>query len=423
MRKKRKICRGIALACFCLCAKAAEAQEVTLHEADSLFLHNNLELLAARCNVSAADAETAQARLYANPVVGLQQNVYNRNNGRFFDFGAASEQVVDIDQLVYIAGQHANLVRVARAGREVALREFDELLRQLRGEMHKTFVRLCFAQRNITMYQNAIQSLNRVLDALVAQQKKGNISKVETARIQALLLSLRQEQDALLASQTELEGRLRLFLALPASAQPRGVLDADCLDRLLDVPAARAAVDSCLASRADVLLAGSRQQQAEARLKSERSKAWPELHVTGQYDRNAGYFPNYFALGVTVSVPLFNRNQGNIREARVRIDQSRLDYQNTLARAHDEAEVAVENYRRNLQLVQTVRKDLAGTDLEALFTSINDNYRQRNISLLEFVDYYDTYKNTQLAVSAAKENAFLAVEDLNCALGKDIITY
>lgn len=419
----RKIVRGIALVCFCLCVHVTEAQEITLQEADSLFLHSNLEVLAARCNVSAADAEIAQARLYANPVVSLQENVYNRTNKRFFDFGKKSEQVVDVDQMIYIAGQHANVVRMAKAGKEVALREFDDLLRNLRSEMHKTFVRLCFAQHNIAMYQNAILSLSQVLNALVVQEQKGNISKVETARIQALLLSLRQEQDDLMASKTELEGHLRLFLALPANSEPLATMDTDCLYRLHDVPGNQSALDTYLTHRPDVLLAESNQRLAEARLKTERSKAWPEVHITGQYDRNACLFPNYFALGVSVSLPLFNRNQGNIRKAKTDIDQSRLDYQNTLAKAQNETEVAVENFRRNVALVQAIRKDMAHTDLEALFRSINDNYRQRNISLLEFVDYYNTYKDTQLTVSSAKENTFLAVEELNCALGKDVITY
>ena len=421
MRKRRKISGCITLACLCLFTNAAKAQTITLHEADSLFVHRNLEVLAARCNISAADAEIAQAKLYTNPVVGLQENAYNRLSKRFIDFGGKSEQVVDVDQMIYIAGQHANVVRMAKAGKMVAAREFDDLLRNLRSEMRKTFIRLYFAQRNIKMYQSTIQSLSLVLDALVKQEQKGNISKVETARIQSLLLSLRQEQDDLMAQNSELGGRLRLFLALPANVQPHVEMNVDCIDHLLNAPGDMAAIDSCLAHRSDVLLAESNRQLAESRLKAERSKAWPEVHITGQYDRNAGYFPNYFALGLTVSVPVFNRNQGNIQRAKSGIDQSRLYYQNTLAKAHNEVEVAIEKFRRNIALAQAIKNDMEHTDIETLFKSINDNYRQRNISLLEFVDYYNTYKSTQLAVSSVKENTFLAAEDLNCALGKDII--
>lgn len=426
MREKKMISRRITVilfGCFCLFVNVADAQEITLQEADSLFLHNNLELLAARCNVSAADAEVAQAKLYANPVVSLQENVYNCNNRRFFDFGSKSEQVVDVDQMIYIAGQHANVVRMTKAGKVVAQREFDELLRNLRGEMHKIFIKLYFAQRNIKMYQNEILSLSQVLDALVTQEKKGNISRVETGRIQALLLSLRQEQDDFMESKSELEGHLRLFLSLPFDVQPTVTLDVDCIDSLLDMPGSMPAIEKYLADRSDVLLAESNKRLAQASLKVERSKAWPEVHITGQYDRNAGYFPNYFALGVTMSVPLFNRNQGNIKRAKNSIEKCQLDYQNALSKAQNEAEVAIENFRRNVALVQSIKKDLDKTDLEGLFQSINDNYRQRNISLLEFVDYYNTYKNTQLAVSSVKENTFLAVEELNCVLGKDIIKY
>ena len=73
--------------------------------------------------------------------------------------------------------------------------------------------------------------------------------------------------------------------------------------------------------------------------------------------------------------------------------------------------------------MQTIRKDMGDTDMDALFQSINDNYRQRNISLLEFVDYYQTYKDSQLEVASVKENTFLAVEELNRVLGKEIVKY
>ncbi len=426
MRKEKKIARWTRSLLFCgvaLYIQASHAQEITLQQADSVFLNRNLEMLAARCKVSCADAEIAQAKLYANPVVAVQENVYNRLNGRYFDFGEKSEQVVDVDQMIYIAGQHSNVVKMAKAGKEVAEREFEDLLRTLRGEMRKTFVKLYFAQRNIKVYQNEILSLTPILDALKVQQQKGNISKIETARIQALLLSLRQEQDDFMDSKAELEGRLRVFLALPAEAHPQVVFDANCIDRLLDVPADMAAIDQYLTNRSDVLLAESNERYAHATLKAERSKAYPEVHITGQYDRNAGYFPNYFTVGATVSLPIFNRNQGNIRRAKALIEQGKLDYQNTLEKARNEAEVAVEDFRRNIALVQTIRKDMGDTDMDALFQSINDNYRQRNISLLEFVDYYQTYKDSQLEVASVKENTFLAVEELNRVLGKEIVKY
>lgn len=163
----------------------AQTVELTLPEADSLFLARNINLLAEKYNISMAEAAVSQAKLYHNPVISLEENVYNRLNNRYFDFGRKSEQVINVDQLISIAGQHSNVVKEARSEHKVAVAHFEELLRNLQAELHKTFVRLYFAQRNMKIYQNEILSLRTTLDQLTVQEKKGNISKIETARIQA----------------------------------------------------------------------------------------------------------------------------------------------------------------------------------------------------------------------------------------------
>lgn len=146
--------------------------ELTLQEADSLFLARNIDLLAEKCNISMADAAITQAKLYHNPVISLEENVYNRLSHRYFDFGRESEQLVNVDQLISIAGQHSNVVKEARSGHDVAIARFEELLRNLRAELHQTFVKLYFAQRNMKIYQNEIVSLRTTLDQLIVQEKK-----------------------------------------------------------------------------------------------------------------------------------------------------------------------------------------------------------------------------------------------------------
>lgn len=402
---------------------AGQEVHLTLHEADSLFMARNLELLAARCDVSMADAAVVQARLYANPVISVEENVYNRLNHKYFDFGGRSEQVIGIDQLISIAGQHANVLRAAKADREVALSRFDDLIRTLRGELHKTFVSLYFAQKNMNLYSSEIVSLRQTLDALLIQVKKGNISQIEAARIQALLLSLRKEQDGYSASVSELEGRLRVLLAMSSEIKPKAVFSPECIAAMPAPDSCRLALDSSLDARPDVRMAQNRQALADARLRAERSKAFPEVHITGQYDRNAGYFRNYFAVGATLSVPLFNRNQGNIRSARAAVEQSRQEYADTREKAGNDIAVASENFLRSLRLEKSVTDDYDKTDITHLFNSINENYRKRNISLLEFVDFYKTYKDAMLEVSSVRENVFLAAEELNTAAGRVVVKY
>lgn len=419
---RRKILFSLLL--LLIAGRAAAAQvELTLRDADSLFAARNLELIAARYDISMADAQMEQARLWANPVVSVTQNVYNKVNGRWFDFGPQSEQTVGIDQLISIAGQHSSGVKAAAAGREMAMAQFDDLLRRLRGELHKTFVSLYFAQHNMKLYESEIVSLRQTLDALVVQVKKGNISQIEAARIQALLLSLSKEQDGYSAQVEELEGRLRVLLALTPDTKIQALFEPGCTASMPDADAVAAALTDSLDSRSDVRMAMAATTLADARLRQERSKAWPEVHITGQYDRNAGYFPNFYTIGATLSLPLFNRNQGAIHAAREAAEQSRRQLADIRQKAAGDVAVASAGFVRSLKLERTVSDDYDKTNIDNLFQSVNDNYRRRNISLLEFVDFYNTYKDAMLEMSSVKENVFLTAEDLNVAAGRQVIKY
>ncbi|MBM6758559.1 TolC family protein [Bacteroides mediterraneensis] len=396
--------------------------ELTLQEADSLFLARNIDLLAEKCNISMADAAITQAKLYQNPVISLEENVYNRLSHRYFDFGRESEQQVNVDQLISIAGQHSNVVKEARSGHDVAVARFEELLRNLRAELHQTFVKLYFAQRNMKIYQNEIVSLRTTLDQLIAQEKKGNISRIETARIQALLLSVRREQNEFLENVSSLQGRLRLLMAMPSSMNLTAVFNPDPAV-LPDVSECDRLLTDSLMQRSDVLMALHQTEQAKAALKVSKSQAWPEVHITGQYDRNAGYFPNYFAVGVSLSVPIFNHNQGHIRSAKARIVQCEQNYTGTLEKAQNEVVVAKENFLRSLSLEKSVSDNFDKENIQNLFQSVNENYRKRNISLLEFVDFYKTYKEAMLEVSTVREKVYLTAEELNKAAGREVVKY
>ena len=396
--------------------------ELTLQEADSLFLARNIDLLAEKCNISMADAAITQAKLYQNPVISLEENVYNRLSHRYFDFGRESEQLVNVDQLISIAGQHSNVVKEARSGHDVAVARFEELLRNLRAELHQTFVKLYFAQRNMKIYQNEIVSLRTTLDQLIVQEKKGNISRIETARIQALLLSVRREQNEFLENVSSLQGRLRLLMAMPSSMNLTAVFNPDP-SALPDVSACDRLLTDSLMQRSDVLMALHQTEQAKAALKVSKSQAWPEVHITGQYDRNAGYFPNYFAVGVSLSVPIFNHNQGHIRSAKARIVQCEQNYTGTLEKAQNEVVVAKENFLRSLSLEKSVSDNFDKENIQNLFQSVNENYRKRNISLLEFVDFYKTYKEAMLEVSTVREKVYLTAEELNKAAGREVVKY
>ena len=62
-------------------------------------------------------------------------------------------------------------------------------------------------------------------------------------------------------------------------------------------------------------------------------------------------------------------------------------------------------------------------NFEKLIAGVNENFKKRNISLLEFIDYYDSYKETCIQLHEIKKDVFLAMENLNTTIGQTILNY
>ena len=72
-------------------------------------------------------------------MVSLEQNVYNRLNGRYFDFGKQGETIVEVEQLIYIAGQRTNVSVWRKSIRKWPLpirRGIENPPERVEGEIH-----------------------------------------------------------------------------------------------------------------------------------------------------------------------------------------------------------------------------------------------------------------------------------------------
>ena len=128
-----------------ICAQQATTGTLTLKEAEQRFLERNLSLIAERYNIDMAQAQVLQARLFENPVISLEQNVYNRLNGKvFLIFGKEGETVVEVEQVIRLAGQRNKQIKLEKINKEIAEYQFEEVMRTLRQELNEKFVQVYF---------------------------------------------------------------------------------------------------------------------------------------------------------------------------------------------------------------------------------------------------------------------------------------
>ena len=418
--------RAFLFLLFLLLAGKMCAQQVagtlTLKEAEQRFLERNLSLIAERYNIDMAQAQVLQAKLFENPVISLEQNVYNRLNGKYFDFGKEGEAVVEIEQVIHLAGQRNKQVRLEKINKEIAEYQFEEVMRTLRQELNEKFVEVYFLSKSIAIYEKEVNSLQVLLGGMKIQQEKGNISLMEISRLESMLFSLRKEKNERENDLLTTRGELNLLLNLPEDTQVQLSLDEEVLQQLDLSQLSFADLKAIINERPDQKIARSTVNASRANLKLQKSMAFPEFSVKGNYDRVGNFINDYFAIGVSLSVPIFNRNQGNIKAARLSIQQAGVQQEYAANRADMELFTAYTSLEKATQLYQSTNMDLE-RNFEKLITGVNENFTRKNISLLEFIDYYDSYKETCIQLYEIKKNVFLAMENLNTVVGQNVLNY
>lgn len=381
--------RAFLFLLFLLLAGKMCAQQVagtlTLKEAEQRFLERNLSLIAERYNIDMAQAQVLQAKLFENPVISLEQNVYNRLNGKYFDFGKEGEAVVEIEQVIHLAGQRNKQVRLEKINKEIAEYQFEEVMRTLRQELNEKFVEVYFLSKSIAIYEKEVNSLQALLGGMKIQQEKGNISLMEISRLESMLFSLRKEKNERENDLLTTRGELNLLLNLPEDTQVQLSLDEEVLQQLDLSQLSFADLKAIINERPDQKIARSTVNASRANLKLQKSMAFPEFSVKGNYDRVGNFINDYFAIGVSLSVPIFNRNQGNIKAARFSIQQAGVQQEYAANRADMELFTAYTSLEKATQLYQSTNMDLE-RNFEKLITGVNENFTRKNISLLEFID-------------------------------------
>ena len=390
----------------------ASVVSLSLKESEQRFSEHNLEVIAERYNIDIAEAQVVQAKLFENPVVSLEQNVYNRLNGRYFDFGKQGETIVEVEQLIYIAGQRNKRVRLEKINKEMALYQFEEVLRTLRSELKEKFIALYFTQKSQSIYDREIDSLAHLLVVLKEQNEKGNVSLLEKSRIEALLLSLRQERNDIANQVISLQGDMRLLLGISGNDTFEPIFDESVLNQIDMDSVPFSELTSLLYERPDLKLAQASVKASEADVRLQRSLAFPEVSVKGTYDKAGNFINDYWAIGLSVSLPIFNRNQGNIRAAKISVAQ----------KAHKEEYASYARLEKAIQLYRSSNYGLE-KDFALIIEGVNLNFQKRNISLLEFIDYYETYKTTCLRLYQTQKEVLLALEEVNTVTGSHVFNY
>jgi len=308
-------------------AARTDTVAITLQQAEERFLKNNLQLLAARFNIDAAKAAVVQAELWNNPNISIEQNAYNKFTKRYFDVTKTGNTDIQLQQLILLAGKRDKQIRLAEINSQIAENSFYDLLRALKFELRTNFFDLYFLQQSLAFYNETIPNVRKTVAATEVIYQKRSILLSEVLRLKSLLFSLENERLGLLNQVSEIEHGMGVLLRDTSGSISYFVpqLDSNAIDSLrVNALSLQDVLATALEKRPDYKNAETQVQYEETNLSLQKAMRIPDLTVGGTYSRAGSYIPDYYALTLSIDLPIFNRNQGNVQISENTLEANKL---------------------------------------------------------------------------------------------------
>lgn len=435
---------SVWLACFCYtlaaqaqslepyCAAVVSTQYVsatqgmTLDELIRLMVDRNKELVAARAQIGQAEARLAQARLRPNPTLSVEYGagVVLANEGEFQFSGAFS-------QPIELGGKRGKRMRVARIFIEVAKAQAADTTRKLTGQMRALFGEAMAATTRLDLLERMSGLNERMARVMEVRLRAGDASKLESS----LLLA---ETNRLAARRIQAEAQLaELLLQIKTLA---GFAPEEPLRlRGRDAPAVleitqEAALQLAMRNRPDLQAARLREEMAESAIDLAKAQAVPDLSVSAFYSQGADMIEGLLAptagivdrrkllgFGMTIPLPLSNRNQGAIAEAVAQVEQARAQREGLEQMIRRDVLLAYHRYEAARRALDILNRGVLAESQES-FRIVMLAYDLGEMRLLDVVNQQRHFVEAQMSYAAVQKDYSAAIVELELAVGKEIVT-
>ena len=391
--------------------------------AEQQFLEKNLSLLAQHYNVESGKALIQQAKLWDNPILNTDQNLYS--NGQWFQHGTdasgnpTGQVFIQVQQLIKTAGKRGKQVSMARTTVELNEWQFKDVMRNLKYELRKDFYTIVQLQGNRTLYAQEKEQLDLLLRGMAAELQAGNIAQKDYLRIQALEVNLQHEITDNSKSISDIEAELKTLLQVTGDTfiQPIATNDENTAVPGITI---LQLTDSARMYNTDYMQQVLQLRYQTQNLSYQKALAIPDVTFGPSFDQNSNYTPNYYGLGVALPLPFFDRNQGNIKSVRWQVKLEEANLRQTDDKLQNDVKNAYQKLLYTLQLSSGQNKEFY-SNYYHLYDNVVQSYKQRRIGMLEFIDYFNGYETTREQELQQKLNVRLAKEELNYQVGIDVV--
>ena len=417
---------SLCLALICNAAWAdtpiRNAATLTEDESIALFFQRNLGLIAAKFNVDQSRAEEIIAAAIPNPVFSFwlvelsnQWKVSNQNTRSLPGY------TIMIQQLIETAGKRGLRMEGAELGTEAAELELMDVIRVLSNAVRHAFYGLLLAQKNLDVAKDNLARYQRILEANQIRLEAGDISEIDYTRIEVENLKAQGELDRTETALKQARTELLLLLGWPENSLTLTAAEAWPKSNLKDdLYREDALTRKALATRPDFRAAKVRIDQAGKNLELARRLVYPDVTVTAAYAKDPGnYFTNTGQLALSMPLPIFYRQEGEIAKAGVALNNAEINLRQTEQNVKADVVKALSAWKSADAIAKRFEQSVLER-IEKLRVAQEFAYQKGATGLLDLIDAERSYRAMMLDYYTALANRSNAWADLVMALGEEV---
>lgn len=357
---------------------------VTLRQVLALALLKNPELAAFAWEIRAREAATLQAGLLHNPTIGA--DIQDVGISASPDSVPQPQGTLQLSQMVELGGKRAKRREAAALSRELAGWDYEAERIDLFTEVSRSFTGLLRAQQQSALADETVRLAEETARVVSERVRAGKVSPIEEIRANVALASAGIERDR---AGREWEAARKRLAATWGSTTPRFEKAEGILGPVSPIPSL-AQLSERISRNPELARWATETAQRRAAIDLERSQAIPDLTLTGGFRRYESTGDSVFLIGLSLPLPIFNRNQGGIQEARDRLAKGEEERRAEAVRvmtALSEAYRALSTAHAEATALEKSVLPGAGEAFEA----VNEGYRLGKFGLLDVLDAQRTF--------------------------------
>lgn len=396
-------------------AQSPEPVTLTIKQAEELFFKNNFLLLAQQYNINKADAQIIQSKVYPNPEISGDMIAYEGQNNNYFPTGKQGNFAAGLEQLILLGGKRRKQIEMAKVEKKLAEAELTDITRNLQQQIWDSFYTLHHQQKVIEKYNKLLSRLQSLIESYQVQVDKNNIALKDLVRLKSVYVKINNDKSEESAVLIEEQQKLNILLGITASTDTvyttadataysdKGVLYDDVLNKSLE-------------NRPDLNQAKLGVESANLNLSLQKRMLVPDVTLRGGYNQQGDAFNNQYNVGLSIPLPIFDRNRGNIRAAKINKEQQTANVSYKELEIKNEVLAAYQNYTRSVEEYKRIGI-LINDDFDAVYNGITSNFQKGNVSMIEFADFFESYNEAQTEVERVKKQLALAAAQINYVTG------